>query len=143
MLFNKTQIKGLTTELVCMQKLIQYGYIVSIPYGNNSRYDLLIDTGNHFFRLQCKTALLNENGSYTINTANSNSHSKTIKHYKKEDIDFIISVIEDFLIVIPVSMIENSRSKVFRIDYPQYGSKSNCNLIQNYTFEKQILPLIT
>ena len=71
-LFNETQIKGLTTELKCMEKFIEYGFIVSIPYGNNSRYDLLLDGGNgKYIRIQCKTAHLNENGSYTINTANS------------------------------------------------------------------------
>ena len=39
-LFNEKQIKGITTELICMQKFIELGYIVSVPYGNNSRYDL-------------------------------------------------------------------------------------------------------
>lgn len=70
-LFNETQIKGLTTELKCMEKFIEYGFIVSVPYGNNSRYDLLLDEGDgHYARIQCKTAHLNENGSYTVNTSN-------------------------------------------------------------------------
>ena len=129
-LFNETQIKGLTTELKCMEKFIQYGFIVSIPYGNNSRYDLLLDCGNeHYIRIQCKTAHLNENGSYTINTANTvaTASKHIVKHYDNAQIDFI----------------SNCKSKIFRTELPKFGSKSACNLIENYTVEKYILPMLT
>ena len=145
-LFNKTQIKGLTTEIKCMQKFIEYGFIVSVPYGNNSRYDLLLDGGNnHYFRIQCKTAHQNENGSYTINVSNGvyTATKHTIKHYDKEQIDFIASIIKEQLVIIPVEMIEKSKSKVFRTELPKFGTKSNCNLIEDFTVEKYILPMLT
>ena len=145
-LFNETQIKGLTTELKCMEKFIEYGFIVSIPYGNNSRYDLLLDGGNgKYIRIQCKTAHLNENGSYTINTANSVSTmtKRTVKHYDSTQIDFIASIVEEQLVIIPVDLISNSKSKVFRTELPKFGAKSSCNLIQDFTVEKYILPMLT
>ena len=145
-LFNETQIKGLTTELKCMEKFIEYGFIVSIPYGNNSRYDLLLDGGNgKYIRIQCKTAHLNENGSYTINTANSVSTmtKRTVKHYDSTQIDFIASIIEEQLVIIPVNLISNSKSKIFRTELPKFGAKSSCNLIQDFTVEKYILPTLT
>ena len=143
-LFNEKQIKGLTTELLCTLKFIEYGYIVSIPYGNNSRYDLLVDTGKQIFRIQCKTASLQTNGSYLVKTANSvNTMTKNkIKHYTKEEIDFIVTVIEDKLVFIPAEMIQTINSKIFRAELPKYGSKSNCNLISDYSYELQFLPLI-
>jgi hypothetical protein len=145
-LFNETQIKGLTTELQCIEKFIQYGFIVSIPYGNNSRYDLLLDGGNgHYIRIQCKTAHLEENGSYTIKTANSVAtiNKNIIKHYNNKQIDFIVSIIDNQLVVIPVDLISNTNSKIFRKELPQYGAKSNCNLIKDFTVEKYILPMLT
>ena len=145
-LFNETQIKGLTTELKCMEKFIEYGFIVSIPYGNNSRYDLLLDGGNgKYIRIQCNTAHLNENGSYTINTANSVSTmtKRTVKHYDSTQIDFIASIIEEQLVIIPVNLISNSKSKIFRTELPKFGAKSSCNLIQDFTVEKYILPMLT
>lgn len=58
-------------ELECAIKFIEAGFIVSIPYGNTSRYDLLVDGGNNkYFRIQCKAASQNQNGSYIIYTAN-------------------------------------------------------------------------
>ena len=71
MLFNQKQIYGITTELIVAQKFIEKGYIVSIPYGNNSRYDMIVDTDKNCYRIQVKHASINTNGSYTVNTSNT------------------------------------------------------------------------
>lgn len=147
-LFNEIQIKGMKCELECALKFIEQGFIVSMPYGNTSRYDLIIDGGNgKYFRIQCKTAHQNENGSYTINTSNQQftAVARNIKHYTKDQIDFICSIIENQLVVIPVKLIENSKSKIFRShNFPPLNNSCNstCNWIDDYTVEKQILPLL-
>lgn len=140
MLFNQKQIYGITTELIVAQKFIEKGYIVSIPYGNNSRYDMIVDTDKDCYRIQVKHASINDNGSYTVNTSNTvNKASGNLrKYYTKNDIDFIVTVIEDQLVVIPVEMVEHSQSKVFRTVLPQYGTKSNCNLIEDFSVERYI-----
>ena len=146
-LFNESQIKGLSCELKCALKFIERGFIVSVPYGNTSRYDLLVDAGNgKFFRIQCKTAHQNENGSYTINTANQQftATARRVKHYDKTQIDFICSIIEEQLVVIPVDFISNCQSKIFRSHtYPPKNNScySTCNWIDDYTVDNQILPL--
>ena len=147
-LFNEIQIRGMKCELECALKLIEEGCIVSMPYGNTSRYDLLVDCGNNkYFRIQCKTAHQNENGSYTINTSNQQftATARKVKHYTKEQIDFICSIIENQLVVIPVEKIENCKSKIFRShNFPPKNNSciSTCNWIDDYTFEKQIIPLL-
>ena len=140
MLFNQKQIYGITTELIVAQKFIEKGYIISIPYGNNSRYDMIVDTDKDCYRIQVKHASLNDNGSYTVNTSNtvSTTVGNSRKYYTKKDVDFIVTVIEDQLVVIPVEMIEHSQSKVFRTVLPKYGTKSNCNLIEDFSVERQI-----
>ena len=115
-MFNESQIKGISCELKCALKFIEKGFIVSVPYGNTSRYDLIIDAGNNkYFRIQCKTAHQNENGSYTINTANQQftANARNVKHYDSSQIDFICSIIEEQLVVIPVDFISHSKSKIF------------------------------
>lgn len=141
MRFNQKQIYGITTELIVAQKFVEKGYIVSIPYGNNSRYDMIVDTDTDCYRIQVKHASVNDNGSYTVITSNTvNTTTKSLrKYYTKEDIDFIVTIIEDQLVVIPVEMIEHSQSKIFRTVLPQYGAKSNCNLIEDFTAERYIL----
>lgn len=143
-LFNENQIKGITCELQCAIKFIELGFAVSIPFGNNNRYDLLIDCGNKkYFRIQCKNAHKNKNGSYTIYTSNQqNSRSKNvIKYYDNSQIDFICSIIENNLVVIPVDEIQNAKQKIFRSksNPPKNNScNSTCNWIDEYTIEKQI-----
>ena len=140
MLFNQKQIYGITTELIVAQKFIEKGYIVSIPYGNNSRYDMIVDTDKDCYRIQVKHASINDNGSYTVNTSNtiSTTAGNSRKYYTKDDVDFIVTVIEDQLVVIPVEMVEHSQSKIFRTVLPQYGAKSNCNLIEDFAVERYI-----
>lgn len=140
MLFNTMQINGITTELEVALKFIEKGYIVSVPYGNNSRYDLLVDTDKNIYRIQVKHASLKENGSYIIDTCNkvATTTQRKVKHYMKEDIDFIASIIEGQLVLLPVELIENSRSKVMRTSLPSRGNTTSCNLIQDYTMEKYI-----
>ena len=147
-MFNESQIKGIKCELDCAIKFIEKGFIVSVPYGNTSRYDLLIDEGNgKYFRIQCKSAHQNENGSYTINTANQQITTKirNVKHYDSSQIDFICSIIENQLVVIPVDFISNCKSKIFRShNFPPKNNSciSTCNWIDDYTIENQILPLL-
>lgn len=140
-LFNDSQIKGMTTELLCAIKFLELGYTVSIPYGNTSRYDMLVDLGSRFLRIQCKTAKRKDNGSYVVNTCNSaTSFSKrVIKYYDSSQIDFIATIIEDFLLLIPVDQIDKSKSKIFRSSLPKNGTKSTCNLIQDYMVERILI----
>ena len=130
--------KGISTELRSLLYFTNKGYLCSIPYGNVGRYDLLVDTGKKIVRIQCKSAHKNDNGSYTVNTSNTamKANGNVRKFYTKDEIDFIITFIEDQAVFIPVEMIEKSQSKIFRTELPKYGAKSNCNLIQDYTFEK-------
>lgn len=130
--------KGISTELRSLLYFTNKGYLCSIPYGNVGRYDLLVDTSKKIVRIQCKSAHKNDNGSYTVNTSNTamKANGNVRKFYTKDEIDFIITFIEDQAVFIPVEMIEKSQSKIFRTELPKYGTKSNCNLIQDYTFEK-------
>lgn len=130
--------KGISTELLCINYFINKGYLVSIPYGNIGRYDLLVDSGEKIFKIQCKSSRKNDNGSYAVNTSNTSMKSggNIRKYYTKEQIDFIMTFIEGQAVFIPVELIETSQSKTFRVEPPKYGAKSNCNLIKDYSFEK-------
>ncbi len=102
---------------------------------------MIVDTDKARYRIQVKHASLNENGSYTIQTCNSVSttsrHER--KYYTKEAVDFIVSIIENQLVVIPVELVEKSASKIFRTVLPSYGPKTTCNLITDYTVDKYLL----
>jgi hypothetical protein len=50
--------KGDVTTLAVMLALRGCGYVVLVPFGENSRYDLVIDDGSTLAKVQCKTGRL-------------------------------------------------------------------------------------
>lgn len=48
--------RGELTEVIVLAKLIEYGYSVSLPFGDNCRYDMVVDDGQRLHRVQVKTA---------------------------------------------------------------------------------------
>lgn len=59
-------------------RLLDSGYNVLVPYGDSSRYDLVVeDTGGQFWRVQCKTAWIEggDNGFIKFATTSLRSRS--------------------------------------------------------------------
>jgi hypothetical protein len=82
---------GDLSEIKLITCFLQLGYIVFTPYGRDQRSDLIIeDSEGKFWRVQCKTARLVENGAaLDFDTASHNvtGSNRRMKHYR-EDCDF-------------------------------------------------------
>lgn len=66
--------KGDETEAKLVHELIASGHSVSIPFGDNDKYDIVVDDGTDLHRVQCKTAWETEKGTVRFNT-----HSQTTR----------------------------------------------------------------
>lgn len=80
-----TDRTGDVSEAAIITRLLQAGYVVLTPYGKQHRYDLVIeDADEQFWRIQCKTAWVEQDGmSIEFNVASShysyvNSKSKGV-----------------------------------------------------------------
>lgn len=51
-----TKTIGEITEAVVLAEFIQAGFPVSLPFGENQRYDMILDAAGRLLRVQCKTA---------------------------------------------------------------------------------------
>jgi PD-(D/E)XK endonuclease len=69
---------GERSQAYITAKLLEVGYNVLIPYGDNTRYDLVIeDADGQFWRVQCKTGWVENDGAYiAFKTASSYYHTK-------------------------------------------------------------------
>jgi hypothetical protein len=47
--------KGNSSEAVVLAAYVQAGFLVSLPFGNGSSYDLILDTGTRLLKVQVKT----------------------------------------------------------------------------------------
>jgi PD-(D/E)XK endonuclease len=60
---NKTT--GERSEAIIIAKFLEVGYGVLTPFGDNRRYDLVIeDADGNFYRIQCKTGWIESDGAY-------------------------------------------------------------------------------
>ena len=53
---------GTRSEAAILLRFIELGYDVLVPHGVNHRYDFVIDQGDRFLRVQCKTGSAPERG---------------------------------------------------------------------------------
>src|SRR5215469_9219193 len=51
-----TKVVGNTSEAFVLAGFLSVGFQVCVPFGEGSRYDLVVDAGGHLLRVQCKTA---------------------------------------------------------------------------------------
>ena len=143
MLENTLQ-KGLLTEINCIQDFIRLGYRCLKPVDDGSKYDLVVDLGNKFIRIQCKTAswatdTVQEKVAFTINTCCQTTNTKaTTRHkYSKNDIDYFYTWFEGQGYLVSI---EEATGVTFRwrYEYPVSGQKQNIHIADEYKIEEVI-----
>jgi len=115
-----TTTQGEISEGHVIAHLLKRGYAVSIPFGNNQRYDLVIDDGSHLWRAQTKTARL-EKGCLVFNCSN-NGYKGVRKTYQGQiDLFLIYSPHTDKVYRVPIEA-ATVTSMMLRIDPTRAGS---------------------
>ena len=66
---------GDETEIRVIHDLISSGYSVSIPFGDNDKYDLIVDDAGELHRILCETGWETQKGTIQFNT-----HSQTTRN---------------------------------------------------------------
>jgi hypothetical protein len=129
-----TKDKGNISELRVLTYLAESGFVVSIPYGDNCAYDLIVDNGNRLIRIQVKTGRL-RNGTIVFNTSRTirnRGNNFVVKGYENEVDTFAIYCPETGQVYfMPVDQCANS-SQVLRIYTPKNGQEKNIKWAQDY-----------
>ena len=118
--------KGLNTELHCISYFSDCGFLVSVPYGDNGRYDLIVDVNGHLLRVQVKSASPTVDNSgkisgikFSCKSQRINTKESKTKRYSKDEIDYFATYWNYQVYVVPVE--ETSSSKYLRF----YSSLNN------------------
>lgn len=116
--------KGDLTELQCITAFYELGYIVSIPYGENSRYDLIADINGRLIKIQVKKSRIKKEDEaivFICRSTNVNTQKTTYRRYNKEQIDYFATFWDGKCYLIPVE--ECGVEKTLRFCYPSNGQK--------------------
>ena len=83
---HDTNSIGDISEAAIITRFLQLGYVVLTPYGGNQRYDLVIeDTDGQFWRVQCKTARIDEGGAvlrFSTSISNVTGKNRQPRNYR-------------------------------------------------------------
>jgi len=114
--------QGDSSELKFMLLCHELGYVVSKPFGDNAKYDVIIDTGTSLERIQIKSTSRKDT-SYGMDCYNclvcSGSDSK--KQYTEKEIDYIATYVipENAWYKIPIQEIKGKTVKLYPHRKPQ------------------------
>ena len=141
-----TKSKGNLTELQCIIAFYQLGYKVSIPYGDNSRYDFIADIDGKLLKIQCKTSRLidNDNSSGSIEFSTTSTRSNTTGNYRhnyKSQIDYFSTFWDGKCYLIPVEEC-GTASKKIRFDNPKNNQTKGITFAKDYELSVVINKII-
>ena len=134
---NKKQ-KGHLAEAKILANLLELDYTVLQPFGDNEKYDLVIESERGFHRIQCKYGKYKENGSINVqlNSSRINMNGQYKKTYTKEDIDYFATWCQKVNEVFLFSVDEcGTRSFTIRLEKPKNNQSKGVNLAKNYLLE--------
>lgn len=134
-----TKALGAQTELQCLTYLHGLGYDISIPWGDNARYDFVLDVNHKLYKIQVKTSHMIEEGVYKFQTRSTyiNSKGNRSEGYTKDDVDFFATFIDNQCFLVPLAE-TNSREKVMRFVRPKNNQTKGVTFAQEYLAEKQL-----
>lgn len=136
-----TKAKGNLTELQCITAFYELGYQVSIPYGENSRYDFIADINGKLIRIQVKTASIckDTEGAISFSTRSTriNSTRNISRSYTKEEIDYFATYWENKCYLIPINETASTK-KTLRFNPPKNGQIKGIKFATEYELAKQL-----
>ena len=127
---------GDRTTIAVMHALHIVGMPFAIPFGENTRYDLLVRSGSAFRRVQCKTGRLRE-GAVRFATCSSYAHHPNPKtrtrSYQGEIDDFAVFCPElGSVYLVPIEDIPTRNWATLRVDPPRNNQRANVRFAAAY-----------
>ena len=130
--------KGNLTELQCLSAFVEHGCGVSIPYGDNSKYDFIADIDGRLFKIQVKTSSLKDENAIKFSCRTTHVNCKGVKNerYLSNEVDFFATYWKNQCYLIPVS--ECSVEKILRFAPPKSGQLKGITFAKDYELAKQL-----
>jgi PD-(D/E)XK nuclease superfamily protein len=123
-----------------MLALCANGFEVLVPFGENARYDLVIDDGVRLSRVQCKTGRL-RGGAVRFATCSFYGHHPNPKSLSRDylnDIDhFAVHCPEtNGVYLIPIADLPLKRQGALRVDAPRNNQRRGIRPAERYEIAK-------
>lgn len=123
---------GETHEALILARLLQLGWVVSLPFGDNQRYDMVVDRDGVLFRAQCKTGRLSR-GAIMFPTASKNGFTGVRSSYEGQIDVFVVYCVETERVYwVPISDAGTSTYCSLRSDPAKNGQKKGIRMADQF-----------
>jgi hypothetical protein len=118
--FRNSKSVGDITQLQVMAALLKQGKQVLMPFGDNSRYDLVVDQNGSFTRVQCKTGRI-DRGAVVFSVASSQYHRGGKRENYRGQVDAfgVFCPENDKVYIIPIDDLPLVREAKLRLTPPR------------------------
>lgn len=137
----ENKIKGNIGEVAILFEFVKRQIPVSIPYGDNERYDLIAEFDGKLNKIQIKyCSEETPNDGIICPCASSYNHTSTRQgweDYSEDGIDYFCFWIapDNLALIVPMSEIGTKKSMTFKRTPAKNGQATR--LMQDYTFDKK------
>jgi hypothetical protein len=126
---------GDRSALAIMAALREQGFALLVPFGENTRYDLVIDDGRRLSRVQCKTGRL-RNGVVRFKACSVSAHHRrpaTIRDYLGQiDLFAVYCPETNGVYLIPIDEAPLRTSGSLRVDPTRNNQRSGVRFAADY-----------
>ena len=127
---------GDRTTRAVMLALSAQGHEVALPFGENTRYDLIVDRSGRLSRVQCKTGRLRD-GTVRFATSSTYAHlpspRELRRHYLGQIDEFAVYCPEtNSVYLIPISEVQTRASAYLRVDPPRNSQTQGIRLASRF-----------
>lgn len=133
---NESKKRGNLTELQCITAFVELGYNISIPFGEDSRYDFIADINDKLYKIQCKSSseILDKQKVIAIHfktvRQTGNCSKKYIRtKYQTNEIDYFATSYKGKCYLISVK--ECSNEKTLRIEIPKNNQTKGITFLKD------------
>jgi hypothetical protein len=124
--------KGTISEQFIIAHIMSLGFDVSVPVGDNLRYDLIVDDGKKLYRVQSRTGR-SHNGCIVSGLSSSRLNTKSMykKFFTEIDIEFFALYHEGSVYIVPIH--EANRTEItLRVEPPKNGQTKGVRWAKDY-----------
>jgi len=131
---------GDVSEAMAVAAFLRAGLTVLTPFGDNKRYDMVIERDGVFYRVQSKTARL-KSGTLLFDACSSYCHRGRGKKNYRGDVEFFSVYAPEFdkVYVVPVKDVPKTQGSL-RVDATKNGQKNNVRWARDYEFTGSFPP---
>lgn len=131
--------RGEVTEAIVLAELEKRDVAVSTPFGENHRYDFVLELDGQFYRLQCKTARYQQDKlRFQVNSTSPSNTGQTKANYKG-DVDYFVTHCREGgeTDMVPIDAVGTS-SKTLRFDSPDTNQTAGIDMAADYELDTQL-----